>query len=69
MKVDIDPATLEQLEALEDRTGGVRGHQWTPEEDAILLAYWPSKRQKDVAAIVGMCSDLCRERYRKITHG
>lgn len=69
VKVNIDPATLERLEALEDAQSGARRHQWTDEEDAILLRYWPVKRKEEVAAILGYGQEMCRRRYRELTSG
>lgn len=64
--VDIDPRMLEELDALPDSRGVLR-HEWTPEQDAVLLKYWTVKRQVDVARVLGMCTNSCRDRYRELT--
>ena len=65
--VDIDPRLLDELEALPDAAGGALRHEWTAEEDAVLLKYWKSKRQVDVARILGLAANTCRERWRQLT--
>lgn len=67
--VEIPAEWLDQLEALEPTKPGNPGIIWTPEMDAVLLKYWPVKRQPDVAEILGVCVGVCRNRYRYLTGG
>ena len=67
VKVDIDPRILDELEALPDAAGGALRHEWTAGEDAVLLKYWETKRQVDVARVLGLSTNTCRERWRQLT--
>ena len=69
VEVDIDPALLESLEALPDRTAGVPKRKWTASEDAVLLRGWGKKRQVDIANLLGISTNTCRDRLRELTNG
>jgi len=65
-EVKIPAHLLEALEALPPRYKGGTACAWTPEQDAILLAYWPTRAAESVAKIVGYCAVTCRKRYREL---
>lgn len=67
VKIDIDPDILARLEALPN-VRGIRGHQWTAQEDEILNRYWLIKRKADVAKVIGVNEKACRERWEEL-HG
>lgn len=58
---------LRTLEALPANTPGARRFAWTPELDQALLAFWPVRRQCDVARALGCCTNVARQRYRELT--
>jgi len=64
--VEISAEMAAKLEALEDAHPGGPKHQWTAEEDAVLLKYWRIKRQVDVAELLGLDDNTCRYRYRDL---
>jgi hypothetical protein len=64
--VSIDAGLLAKLDALPDAKPGSRGVQWTPEMDSILKRYWPTKRQTDVAAAIGVHVNTCRRRVEEL---
>ena len=65
--IAINPATLARFEALPDNSLGVRRRVWTPEEDAILVKYWPSKNKESVAKALGVDTNTARRHYRELT--
>jgi len=60
---------LAALEVLPDARRGAPSREWTSEEDAALLKYWPVKRKPDVAKTLGRGEHQCRERYEELTRG
>ena len=66
VEVAIPPDLLARLEALPERRAGQQPAQWTPAEDAALLAYWPTRRHADVAKTLGKCLNVCRARFEKL---
>ena len=64
--VPIDPEKLALFDALPDKTRGSKETPWTKEEEAILLRYWNSKRQADIAKALGRGLHVCRRRYEKL---
>lgn len=65
--VDIPADVLSQLEELPDRRNGSAPVPFTPEQDAILLRYWPRKPQEAVAKIIGFGVRKCKARYKELT--
>lgn len=67
-EVTIPPDIIAQLEAI---PAGHPSRRWssTPEQDAILLRYWPTKDKKNVAKILGVAESTARNRYRELTNG
>lgn len=57
---------LKQLDALPNIRNS-KAYEWKDWEDAILLKYWYVKRQKDIAAMLGRCINVCRDRYQLLT--
>jgi len=44
-----------------------RGKRWSPEEDAKLLAAWPTCNRVAVAKALGCCYNTALNRYRELT--
>lgn len=66
--VTLDTSALEaRLAALPDARRGATGREWTPEEDRLLLLYWPRKSKADMARLLGASRDTLRSRYRALT--
>lgn len=64
--VTIDPELEALFEALPDG-GRHYGRHWTPEEDALLLKYWPIKNKVAMAKLLKVNRNTALERYRKLT--
>jgi DNA-directed RNA polymerase specialized sigma24 family protein len=56
------------LDALPDKNERA-GFPFTQEHDAILLNYWQTKSQKEIARIIGCSETSARRRYRLLTGG
>jgi hypothetical protein len=67
MTLKLPQELIDKIDALPNNTAGFR-HQWTKEEDAILLYAWPTKKHSDVSKLVHMGEDACRRRYAELTH-
>jgi len=67
VKVEIDEETLKRFEALPQAGQYREGKVWNPQEDALLLRYWPIKRHKEVADLLGVCTNTALKRYRQLT--
>ena len=67
IEIEIDEEMLAKFEALPEGGIGRNGYNWTAEEDALLLRYWPIKRKMNVARLLGPNETTCRERYRWLT--
>ena len=68
-EIELPADVLAHFAALPDAKPGHPKAVVTPEQDAILLKYWPVKRKDDVAAIVGHGRAWCRDRYKELTEG
>lgn len=55
-----------RLEELPDRLGHTRGRTWTAQEDELLLRYWRTKRQSDVAKLFGVAITTAMHRYNSL---
>ena len=67
--VEIDVSGLEAaLAALPGKHDGKK-RQFTEAEDKMLLKYWPTKKHRDVARIMGTCENTLRARYEELTNG
>ena len=42
---------------------------FTAEEDAVLLRYWPVKVKAQVAKMLGRSDRVCRDRFIELTRG
>ena len=69
VSVEIPEDLLAKLEALPELRYGAPPFDWTKEKDAALLRYWPTRRNREVARVLGCCIDTARNRYRKLTEG
>jgi hypothetical protein len=57
-----------RIEGLPQR--GQHRMKFTDEQDAILLRYWNSGRNKrEIADAIGICYDVCLRRYKELTSG
>jgi hypothetical protein len=65
--VTIDPEMEALLEKLPDAKSGILGRTFTPEEDAILLKYWPVKCKRDIAKLLHCHENTARRRYKELT--
>ena len=56
------------IEQLTTDAYATRRKHFTKEQDAVLLQYWNSGRNKrDIAKSIGVCYDVALQRYREIT--
>ena len=63
----LDPEMVRLFESLPGRSRfDPRGFSWTPQKDELLKAYWPSKRQPDLARALGVTVKVARKRYMEI---
>jgi len=69
VRIPLSDELLCTLEALPSNGRESRRFPWTPELDKALLAFWPVKRQVDVARALGCCHNTARQRYRELTGG
>lgn len=68
-EVEIRAEWLEKLDRLQESKPGNPGVRWTPEMDEVLLRYWnKGPRQLDVAKIIGVNQQSCRERWKELTN-
>lgn len=67
VKLKISAELLEELEKT-DRTDGPHpnAHRWTEEEDEVIKHYWKSRNKSQVAAALGLSTNTCLKRYRKL---
>ena len=56
-----------RFDALPDKGGSPLRRKWKPEEDAMLLAYWPIKQHGAVAKALGVDKATALARYRELT--
>ena len=61
----IDPARIKSFEQLPARSR-YSGIEWTKEQDALLLKYWPIKDKQAVARALGVGVKTVRKRYRQL---
>ena len=66
VEVEISAEMLAQLEGVPDSHNGQIGRQFTAEEDAAILAYYPVKNKDELAAVFGCCAETLRKRYNKL---
>lgn len=66
VKIEIAPEVLALFEALPRAGGGRPWRVWTAEQDYLILTYWPTRRQAEVAKTLGICENTCRKRYREL---
>jgi len=66
IKVEIDEGTLRRFQELPDGGGGRTGWQPTPEQDELLLRFWPIKNHDAVARALGVCRGTALKRYREL---
>ena len=53
-----------KLEALDNAPQDLN---WTPEQDAIVLEYYPKKRKDQLAELLGVSKSSLLSRYNKLT--
>lgn len=65
--VEVDADLVKRFEELPPGSDSRVGHQWTDEEDALLLKYWPVKNHQEIARILNVSATTALKRYRKLT--
>jgi hypothetical protein len=65
IEVSMDAETLRRLEELPD-AHSTRKREFTVEEDAVILKYWPVKNKDDVSRILGLSENTVRNRYKEL---
>lgn len=73
VEVEIPDDIRERLES-QASGGHFNTRSWTPQEDAILLKYWPltyttALTKEAVAKEIGCHYSTCRKRYEELTNG
>ena len=64
--VEIDITGIEAaLAALPGKHDGKK-RVFTEAEDKMILKYWPVKKHRDVARIMGACENTIRARYEEL---
>jgi len=56
------------LAGLPDKVRDRRRH-FTPKEDQLILAAWPTKTKSSIAKRIGCSVNTLRDRYRDLTEG
>jgi len=64
--IKISKELEEAFDALPDGGPFKPAKEWTAEEDAILLKYWPIKKHSAVAIQLGVAENTARKRYREL---
>lgn len=64
--VNIPQDLMEKFEALPQGGSSNKGKEWTGEEDALLLRYWPVKNKEAVAKALGVHRNTAFKRYREL---
>jgi len=65
-EVELSKELQDLLDTLPDKKLGPKRAEWTPDQDALLLAGWNTKSRRSLAKIVGFCEGVCRKRYNKL---
>ena len=68
VNIEIPADLRERLDALPVKEHP-RWVNWTPEKDAALVEYWPTRRHEDVARALGVSKNTALYRYRFLTGG
>lgn len=63
VRVDMDGATLRELDGLPNKTGA-REKVFTADEDDAIWKYWPTKIHNEIARVLGMSPTTALKRYR-----
>ena len=58
-----------KLEALEDGGPHSTKKHFSSEMDELLLEFWPIKKHREVARLLGVHEDTALNRYRELTRG
>jgi len=66
IKIEIDEETLRRFQELPDVKDSHPGWQPTPEQDALLLRFWPIKTHRSVAKALGVSYNTALRRYREL---
>ena len=64
--INVDPELLKKIEQL---SKGSNRNPWTPEKEALLLKYWPTKNHQDLAAVLGVHVNTALNKYKELTFG
>lgn len=64
--IEIDPEIAAVFEALPNRVLARNIKEFTAEQDAILLKYWPIKNHEAVAHSLGVCKNTALKRFREL---
>lgn len=64
--IEIDPGIEAVFEGLPNRILARNVKEFTAEQDAILLKYWPIKNHDSVARALGICRSTALKRFREL---
>jgi hypothetical protein len=64
--LQISPEMWEKLNALPDKIHGSKSRPWSKQDDDILIGFWNSKRQPDIAKILGRSVHACCRRIEEL---
>lgn len=64
--VEIDITGIEAALAALPGKHDERKRRFTEAEDKMILKYWPTKKHRDVARIMGACENTIRARYEEL---
>ncbi len=67
VEVELPQDLIDKMESLPKAGRGVQAYEFTPEQDAALLKYWPIKRHRDVAKALDISEATAIRRYRQLT--
>ena len=56
-----------QLQNLPDSTYSHSEKRLLPEQEKLLLEFWPQKRHEDVAKLLGISTTTALKNYRRLT--
>ena len=66
-RIEIEPGIEVEMEARLEALPTVEQKQWTPHKEELLVKYWKTRPQYDVAKILGFSVRWCREKYKELT--
>ena len=65
--IEIPAEMIDKIDQLTNTRDPHYKRAFTPEEDKILLTYWPIKHKKQLSKLLGMSYNTCSRRFKELT--